>query len=135
MTTRAIFADTAYYLALLSPRDALHAGAVEASGRITGQIVTSAWVMQELADGLAAPPARPAFLRLLDTLQADSQVLIVPVDPNLWREALEFYRQRSDKPWSLTDCTSFLLMKRHDIKEALTADHHFEQAGFTALLG
>jgi predicted nucleic acid-binding protein len=41
---------------------------------------------------------------------------------------------RPDKDWSLTDCTSFVVMENENIKEALTADRHFEQAGFTALL-
>ena len=34
----------------------------------------------------------------------------------------------------LTDCISFVLMSEEGIAEALTGDHHFEQAGFTALL-
>ena len=36
--------------------------------------------------------------------------------------------------WGLTDCTSFALMRRESLSEALTADVHFRQAGFTALL-
>jgi uncharacterized protein len=38
-----------------------------------------------------------------------------------------------DKTWSLTDCASFLIMKRYSIKEVLARDRHFDQAGFTAL--
>jgi len=34
----------------------------------------------------------------------------------------------------LTDCISFVVMSEEHITEALTGDHHFEQAGFTALL-
>jgi predicted nucleic acid-binding protein len=34
----------------------------------------------------------------------------------------------------VTDCISFLVMKERRMREALTADHHFEQAGFTILL-
>jgi predicted nucleic acid-binding protein len=43
-------------------------------------------------------------------------------------------KQRADKEWSLTDCASFKIMKARGITEALAHDHHFEQAGFTALL-
>jgi predicted nucleic acid-binding protein len=45
-----------------------------------------------------------------------------------------FYESRPDKAWSLTDCISFVVMNQHGLTEALTGDHHFEQAGFTALL-
>jgi predicted nucleic acid-binding protein len=41
---------------------------------------------------------------------------------------------RHDKAWSLTDCTSFVVMRQHRLTEALTTDHHFEQAGFKMLL-
>jgi predicted nucleic acid-binding protein len=41
---------------------------------------------------------------------------------------------RPDKEWPLTDCISFVVMRRYDIVDALTADHHFEQAGFNLLL-
>ena len=50
------------------------------------------------------------------------------------KRALDQYERRPDKDWSLTDCLSFLLMEERGITEALTADHHFEQAGFRALL-
>jgi hypothetical protein len=128
------FADTAHYLALLNARDALHWTAIEASRRVSGSVVTSSWVIQELADGLATPPSRSVFLRLLDALRNDPDLLIVGFDATLWRKALDLYRDRPDKAWSLTDCTSFVIMQEHHIREALTADSHFEQAGFTVLL-
>jgi len=43
-------------------------------------------------------------------------------------------RERLDKGWSLCDSVSFELMRHQRLTEALTTDHHFEQAGFTALL-
>jgi len=44
------------------------------------------------------------------------------------------YRQHRDKSWGLTDCVSFVLMRQEGIAETLTADVHFRQAGFKALL-
>ena len=44
------------------------------------------------------------------------------------------YRDREDKQWSLTDCISFVVMADGGLADALTGDHHFEQAGFKALL-
>jgi predicted nucleic acid-binding protein len=126
-----VFADTFYYLALVNPRDVAHARALEASRKSVRRVVTSAWVIQELSDGPADPPARHGFLRLLSSLQADANTSLVEPDPALWRRGLELYRSRGDKAWSLTDCISFEIMRQHGITEALTADRHFEQAGFT----
>lgn len=53
----------------------------------------------------------------------------------LFSEGLLLYRDREDKEWSLTDCISFVVMEREGLTEALTGDHHFEQAGYGALLG
>ncbi|MEO8662181.1 MAG: hypothetical protein ABI693_27200 [Bryobacteraceae bacterium] len=44
------------------------------------------------------------------------------------------YRSRGDKDWSLTDCLSFVVMERPRLTEALTTDHHFEQAAMKALM-
>jgi len=49
-------------------------------------------------------------------------------------EGLALFDSRRDKAWSLTDCISFVIMWRDGLDEALTSDHHFEQAGFRALL-
>jgi predicted nucleic acid-binding protein len=132
--SRSVFADTAYYLALLSSRDAFHTKAVALSRASNEPVVTSAWVIQELADGLSTPPARAGFLKLLDTLQADPNTTIIDPDPALWQRGLVLYRSRPDKEWSLTDCISFEIMKQRGISRALTSDQHYEQAGFVALL-
>jgi predicted nucleic acid-binding protein len=72
-----------------------------------------------------------AFVRgLLD----DPQTTVVPAGRTLLERAFELYAERPDKDWSLTDCVSFVVMAERGITDALTADHHFEQAGFTALL-
>jgi uncharacterized protein len=52
----------------------------------------------------------------------------------LFSAGLELFRSRRDKEWSLTDCMSFVVMRERGITDALTNDHHFEQAGFRILL-
>ena len=131
---RRVFADTFYFIALLSPNDQAHQKAVEFSDNYDGQIVTTGWIVTELADGMALPATRRKFVNFLDMLRADSDVLIAPLDEDLQEEGLELYRKRPDKDWSLTDCVSFTVMQREGLTEAITGDHHFEQAGFIALL-
>ena len=69
-----------------------------------------------------------------DGLTADPATQIVASSADLWKRGRSLYASRPDKDWSLTDCISFVVMQEHGLTEALTADHHFEQAGFVALL-
>jgi predicted nucleic acid-binding protein len=92
-------------------------------------------VLTELADGWAKPVSwRSVFVQLLADVRANPDIAVVPSTDQLWDEGIRLYAQRLDKEWSLTDCTSFVVMHRDGITEALTGDHHFEQAGFVALL-
>jgi hypothetical protein len=59
---------------------------------------------------------------------------ILPANREHLDRSLELYHQHKDKEWTLTDCASFVAMRERGITEALTADHHFEQAGFNVLL-
>ena len=61
-------------------------------------------------------------------------ITVVPLTETLLAQGFDLYRQRSDKEWGLTDCVSFVAMKQQNITDALTADRHFQQAGFVALL-
>jgi predicted nucleic acid-binding protein len=56
------------------------------------------------------------------------------IDRVLHQRSLDFLQSRLDKTYSLCDSVSFLLMRTHNLTEALTTDHHFEQEGFVRLL-
>jgi predicted nucleic acid-binding protein len=99
-----------------------------------GAVITTRLVLAELGAALARSSLRHLFLAIVDQVEADPAIRVVAVDDGLFREGVEFFRQRPDKNWSLTDCVSFVVMQHEGISEALTADHHFEQAGFVALL-
>jgi predicted nucleic acid-binding protein len=129
----ALFADTFYFLALLNSWDSSHAKATRYDDA-QPSLVTTAWILTEVADALAAPENRPVFLGLMELLQKSPEVHIVSASDELFERGIELYRQRPDKDWSLTDCLSFVVMADEKITEVLTGDHHFEQAGFQALL-
>jgi len=129
-----VFVDTYYYIALLSPKDGTHAQAVELTARLQPAIVTTAWVLTELAAAMPAPAKRERFLKLFDGLRSSDEVKIIPVSPELFEAGITLFRKRPDKAWSLTDCISFIVMQQEGLTDALTGDHHFEQAGFVALL-
>jgi predicted nucleic acid-binding protein len=131
---KAVFADSFYFFALLNERDPSHQEARAFSETFTGPIITTDWIITELGDGLAKSQWRRVFADLSRDLLSNLRIQVVPAERELLEQGIALYSDRLDKEWSLTDCTSFVVMNQNDILEALTGDHHFEQAGFVALL-
>ena len=131
------FSDTAYYIALMSERDTLHVDALAFdAGRPDQRIVTTDSVLVELLAHFSkrGSTARRAAADLVLQLRLDDRVTIVHQTPELFFSAVDLYRDRLDKGYSLTDCSSMLLMRERRLSEALTTDRHFEQESFVALL-
>lgn len=137
MTNDAIFIDTAFVYAVINPHDQWHAKAIEWQRKIEFEklsLLTTEFVLAEIADGLSAINFRQAAAQAIHILQENPYIKIVPASSELFSQALNLYERRQDKNWGLTDCASFVVMTENKITEALTTDEHFHQAGFTALL-
>jgi predicted nucleic acid-binding protein len=130
-----VFADTFFFLAVLNRRDPAHEKALQSYGDASLHFVTTEWVLSEVANASSAPAMRRGFKRLFDLLERDTLVQIIPASHDSFRRGLELYFNRPDKEWSFTDCASFGVMSEEGIEQALTGDHHFEQAGFRTVLG
>ena len=97
--------------------------------------VTHAYVLAELVALGKARKLPPApVLDFLEDLQVGMGIEVVFVADDLHARALDLLRRRSDKDWSLCDAARFVLTADRQLTEALTTDHHFEQAGFVRLL-
>jgi len=131
---RTVFADSFYFFALLNNRDSAHEKATAFVHSYFGRVITTHWVLTELADGLSHPANRFVFMAALDELRADPRITVVGCSDELFKAGTSLFGHRPDKYWSLSDCISFVVMEREGITEALTGDKHFEQAGFVALL-
>jgi predicted nucleic acid-binding protein len=131
---KATFADTFYFLALLNPKDQAHRKSLAARKSVSGQLVTTDYVLIEVGDALSHPAYRKRYLDLVSALRMDSQTDIVPASSDFLTKGLNLFAARPDKNWTLTDCLSFVIMSEREISEALTGDVHFRQAGFTVLL-
>ena len=130
----AVLADTSFYLAVLNPRDVAHAKAVQVGDRLQRPVLLSDFVLLELGNALSAVRQRELFFRLVLHLRSHPNVRIVPASRDLLDRGFQLFSRRLDKAWSLTDCTSFVVMQEEGLTDAPTTDHHFEQAGFAALL-
>lgn len=129
-----IFADTTFYVALQNRRDALHARAIEIAARLTTPIVTTEFVLLEVANFFKRPGDRSMFAAFDAALRSDAATTVVPASSELYAQGLRLFAACPDKEWSLVDCTSFQVMAERRLTDALAADEHFEQAGFRALL-
>jgi hypothetical protein len=131
---KVVFADSFYFIALLNENDRHHVWAVESARDLNFRFITTHWILAEVADALCSPAVRPRVHRFVEGLAANPAVEVV-ADPLTWfHTGLSLFARRADKPWSLTDCISFAVMEARGIREALTGDHHFTQAGFVVLL-
>jgi uncharacterized protein len=128
-----VFADTFALIAWLNPRDSAHASVSAYLDGFGGRLVTTEWVLLELADALSAPEARSTVAAFLKRVRADPLFEVVGYDWAVYQAGFDLFAARADKAWSLTDCTSFGVMRERGLADALTADHHFEQAGFRAI--
>lgn len=98
-------------------------------------VVTTNYVLSELISlftRLRVP--REISLTHIEILRSSTWVEIVHIEESLDAEAWQFLANRLDKEWSLVDAVSFIVMQERGMTEALTEDHHFEQAGFVRLL-
>jgi uncharacterized protein len=129
-----LFADTYCWLAYLNPKDGGHAHASRWLERVQTGIVSTEWILLEVADAMSDPKNRNAAAEFIRAVRADSGMTILGYDRVLHERGFALYASRPDKAWSLTDCISFVAMEMEDLTEALTGDRHFEQAGFVALL-
>lgn len=128
-----VFADAFYFVARLNRRDQHHERVLKFSRDFRAHILTSDWVLMEVADALADSESRSRVREFILHLRKSAACEIVPASRELLDRALEIYHQHADKKWTLTDCVSFAIMRERKITEALTGDKHFEQAGFVAL--
>jgi predicted nucleic acid-binding protein len=133
------FADTSGWGCLIDATQKHHALAAAIYRNVRQQqarLITTNYIITELAALMSSPLhlPRPSIIAFLEGIKTSPYVEVIHVDQILDDQAWRLYQQRTDKDWSLVDCASFVLMKQRSIAEALTTDHHFEQAGFLRLL-
>src|SRR6266496_6468999 len=95
-------------------------------------IVTDA-ILLEIGAALAYG-FRKQVVQIIEEFQTSQNFEIVHLSLDLFDQAFQFFKKHQDKEWSLTDCVSFVVMEQPRMSQALTFDHHFQQAGFVALM-
>ena len=133
----AVFADSAYWIALLHRRDRWHEHALAVSRTlISPTFVTTEWVLAEFLAffSAAGETARRRAAERTRGILTNPGIQVLGPDQALFEDGLALYERRPDKGYSLTDCISMHVMQREGITDVLTNDHHFTQEGFHILL-
>jgi predicted nucleic acid-binding protein len=99
----------------------------------SGSIVTTEWVLLEFADAFSLASTKPFAIEAIKRIRRLDMFDVVGFDPAIHQAGFDLYEARADKDWSLTDCISSAVMTQCGLSDALTADHHFVQAGFHAV--
>ena len=128
-----IFLDTGFLVALESKRDANHKKARAYWGDFVGApepLVTTTYVFDEVVTYFNSRGFHDKAVEIGERLQTRRLLTLVEVDGPLFSEGWAQFKRYADKSYSLTDCISFVVMRKQGIKRALAFDQHFTQAGF-----
>jgi uncharacterized protein len=132
-----VFVDAAFWVSFINPENDYY----ELTPRLAKKFELAAWVTTDavLWETLSfysrfSPAIRVGVAQTLEALYNEPHIDIITGGRNWLIASTEFYRKRKDKAWSGVDCFSMLVMESKGIRDVLTTDHHFRQAGFNALM-
>ena len=132
-----VFVDTSGFYALLVKGDSQHRSAgviLRVAQRRKRRFVTTDYVLDETATLLKARGHVHLLGAFFDRLLKSQACRIEWTDPARFHGAQAFFLKHADQAWSFTDCLSFRIMKELRLRDALTKDGHFQEAGFAVLL-
>ena len=135
-----LFTDSSAYIAYYNKRDKNHNKAVSLVKRIrNGEfgpviIYTSDYVFDEVVTTiLILTKNKDLAIRIGETIKSSKITKIIKVNNEIFQRAWDIFKRYRDKLWSFTDCTSFVIMRKMNIKTAFTFDKHYKQAGFNTI--
>jgi predicted nucleic acid-binding protein len=132
-----VFVDSSGLYALADRRDSSHAQAKERVSKLlesgTGLVLTD-YIVDEACTLAKVRAGSDAALRLLEIVERSRAIEMLWIGIEHFEAAKAFFRRHADHGYSFTDCTSFVVMDKLRIRDALTSDHHFVEAGFRLLL-
>ncbi|MFN0155299.1 MAG: type II toxin-antitoxin system VapC family toxin [Gaiella sp.] len=129
-----IFVDSSFWIAQLMQRDGRHRDAVRLGGLHAGQpLLTSNMILGETWTFSCRRAGHRTATAWLDRVLVADEVSIETVTPDLEADAWEWLRVHDERPYSFVDATSFTLMRRRGLTEALAFGGDFAAAGFLEL--
>jgi hypothetical protein len=124
------FVDTGAWYAYINAKDPDYSKIKKFLESFSGRLVTSNYVFDEIITLVLARLGYQRAVKVGEVLLNPGVVELVRVRAGDERAAWQLFKERPDKTYSFTDCTSFVLMRRLDLATAITLDGHFGQENF-----
>jgi uncharacterized protein len=124
------FVDTSFWVAQQFRRDAQHAVARSLWQQHGSSLLTTNHVMGETWTFLRRRLGHAEARAFVERAQRSPRLVIVHVDDATEVDAWLWLRRHDERRYSFVDATSFAVMRRRRISEALAFDGHFSAAGF-----
>ena len=127
------FVDTSAWYAYFDNSDTDHPAAARFMNNLSSSLITTNYIIDETLTLIRTRIGHSLAVTIGKQLFAGHFAQLVRVTDKDESAAFELFTQYSDKSYSFTDCTSFVIMRNLDITQAFTFDKHFRQAGFKKL--
>jgi len=124
------FVDTSFWIALQSQRDRNHAAARTLVERGLGPLLTTNHVIGETWTVSRRMRGHRGAVAALQVVRAVPTLTVLHVDPEEEQDAWRWLNRRDEREYSFIDATSFAVMRRRRMREALAFDGDFSAAGF-----
>jgi len=124
------FVDTSFWVALQLARDTHHGSARSLWQERVSSLLTTNHVVGETWTFLRRRAGHAAAARFVDAIQKSPRVVVQHLDESLEKEAWDWLRRHREREYSFVDGTSFAVMRRLRLTEALAFDGDFTAAGF-----
>jgi predicted nucleic acid-binding protein len=124
------FVDTSYWIALNNRRDADFLEAASLWVENSEDLVTTNHVGGGTWTFLNRRLGHAGACGFVDRIEGEPHLTVHRVDEEAVREAWAWLRRHDERVYSFVDATSFAMMRRLSITEALAFDGDFSAAGF-----
>lgn len=132
-----VFVDTFAWVSIINKSDNYHKRCSTILKDLLtsySRLYTSNFILVETINALSKVSYRQSLVEFINRIELSPNVEIIEITKDIYEHAWLLYKQRLDKEWGITDCTSFEVMTTFDINYAFTHDIHFTQAGFINLV-
>ena len=126
------FVDTSAWYARIVKEDFFHDSAVRFAADFAGSFLTTNYVLLETTNLLHLRQGYSTAKRFLEIIQESQLLSIHNVTPEDHSVSVQLFLQNK-RHVSLTDCSSFMVMRKLEIENAFTFDQDFARSGFSCL--